>query len=961
MNSLNSDPRNSIDGSPVLQSTRGYGSKLRFGLRACATTALLVTGLIFAYRALLYAQTPNLTGTYMADDGAIYYVQQSGNVLWWAGMSLDSGLPPDAQWHRGLNFTNVFRGTINSDNTVVGDWADVTRGTSLQSGVLTVRIDSSGSAIQLTKLTATGGFGATTWTQTGPLDDTKINGVTRDIFSRFDAVHKNDDTTLLNPNLKPYRDATVLYVRVVNTHLEYLNGNSTESEIPHVNYGPEYSPTPSPTPISGMRDFGHRDRQFSSFVINKADGDGDFDMRLKVDLNKLETNFYSVGWENHESAPDVLRLKFNDTTVRQKLNFSSSEGYSGAETIMYGRPPDCSGCVCHEEVGLGCVPGFGADLCCGGLCSINCHPDGGEPLLPGWADLSGNSVLINGRPINGLDRSSSDPSCDFNQPCPYLDGETPEELYRNYLVVPAGIRLANLLLSAYGDGKIEYDSGCTQTDGCVADGAGTYVRITGALILDCGHGATHDCFDDPSNPDEVSSHSNQEIHPVYSMDIINKPFRPEDYGVSARPNLTGAWGGNDGSTYYVRQIGNTVWFLGLLRDRQPNQQATSYFLIGTPQVAEAGTLIGNPVCTPEMRCWMFGTAFKGTISQNADGSSTISGDWAGVPQSTSPGCTGSSVAFSVDVLRKVLAPLGLGGIFPTQLQKMYEPEDTTPPQSTLTIGTPQYPTGASQPFVTSATTFTVTTTDTGSGVQNIWYRFFPNGSASPPAYTAVAGSSATFYLSGPDGLYEVDTYATDNAGNDETAHSQLVYLDNTAPVSTINQPAGTQYPHNSILTLDYNVSDGSGSGVASFTAKMDGALTLPDGHVLQSPPPPPPINLLTEMTLGSHTFSVTATDNLGNTGSNSVTFSIVVTPDSIKGDVNQFFTMGAIRNKGLANSLLAKLNAAARARARGDCKGAANIYRAFINELQAQSGKGVSPQAAAIMIADAQYLIAHCP
>ena len=114
-----------------------------------------MTGLIFAFRALLYAQSLNLTGTYMADDGGVYYVQQSGSTLWWAGMSLDSDLSADLQWHRGLNFTNVFRGTINSDNTIVGDWSDVTRGTILQSGTLTVKIGSSGGAIQLTKVTAT--------------------------------------------------------------------------------------------------------------------------------------------------------------------------------------------------------------------------------------------------------------------------------------------------------------------------------------------------------------------------------------------------------------------------------------------------------------------------------------------------------------------------------------------------------------------------------------------------------------------------------------------------------------------------------------------------------------------------------------------------------------------------------------------------------------------------------------
>ncbi|HEY9232846.1 MAG TPA: hypothetical protein VIS78_11890, partial [Blastocatellia bacterium] len=121
------------------------------------------------------------------------------------------------------------------------------------------------------------------------------------------------------------------------------------------------------------------------------------------------------------------------------------------------------------------------------------------------------------------------------------------------------------------------------------------------------------------------------------------------------------------------------------------------------------------------------------------------------------------------------------------------------------------------------------------------------------------------------------------------------------------------------------------------------------------------INLLTELALGDHTFKLTANDNAGNTASPSVTFSIVVTPNSIKDDVSQFLAAGKIKNNGLANSLTAKLNAAADARARGNCQAAANNYQAFINELQAQLGKGVDATAAQIMIADAQYLIAHCP
>jgi hypothetical protein len=68
-----------------------------------------------------------------------------------------------------------------------------------------------------------------------------------------------------------------------------------------------------------------------------------------------------------------------------------------------------------------------------------------------------------------------------------------------------------------------------------------------------------------------------------------------------------------------------------------------------------------------------------------------------------------------------------------------------------------------------------------------------------------------------------------------------------------------------------------------------------------------------------------------------------------------------IRDNGEANSLTVKLNAAAAARARGDCRTAANNYNAFINELNAQRDKGVDANAAQIMIADAQYLITHCP
>ena len=787
-----------------MQFTHDYWPKLRLELKAWTITALLANGL------MCVSCNRNLTGTYMADDGGIYYLQQSGSTLWWTGLSLDRELPADYVWHRGLYFTNVFRGTINSDNTIVGEWSDVSRGLTLNSGTLTVKIDNSRGVTKLTKLTATGAFGATTWTRTDPLDDTKFNGSTLDIISRFDAVHKNDGSTI-HDNLKPYRDATALYGRLVSRHLDYLAENPyhVEAEFPHVNYGKDFSP-PIPNGVPNddcpgtYLDFGQGDRDFTTFARSNEDGkgclDADLDIRLKIDLDKLEPDFYTTGWGDRNQGPKVFSLKLNDATTRQKLHYAPNEAYMGAELLMFGKA------------------GTGDSLQDGSF--------GFASLLPGWADLFSTSVLVNGRPINGkLPSPQPTDTCDFIQPCPRFD--------------PLGIQIGNLAL-------VE----------------GVYLRITGPLVLDCGHEFGHDCFDekpdkspdcaitDPGDSDCVSSHQNQEIHPIYSIDIINFPFRPEDILKDARKNLTGTWGGSDGSTYYVRQIGNTIWWLGQMRDRQPMQRGTNFPIIGALQL-KAAFDADDPPC-PSQQCWAFATVFKGTITESPI-QVVIEGDWAGVPQSTSAGSFGGHMKFFVFNHKIIVG--ATPSIFPVTIEKMYEPEDTTP------------------------------------------------------------------------------------------------------PVITINQPAATQYLHNATFTLNYSVTDGAGSGVQSFTPLMDNAI-LVGNHSLQSGQA---IKLLAEMNLGQHTFTVNATDNAGNEDSSSVTFTILVTPDSIKDDVNQFVATGAIRSRGLANSLLAKLNTASNARATGDCATANNDCQAFIKELQTQIGRGVEATASAMMIADAQYLMSHCP
>ncbi|MBA0089105.1 MAG: hypothetical protein HRJ53_29295, partial [Acidobacteria bacterium Pan2503] len=181
-------------------------------------------------------------------------------------------------------------------------------------------------------------------------------------------------------------------------------------------------------------------------------------------------------------------------------------------------------------------------------------------------------------------------------------------------------------------------------------------------------------------------------------------------------------------------------------------------------------------------------------------------------------------------------------------------------------------------------------------------------------------------------------------------------VDKKPPTISITSPAATQYFHSATVTLNYSVTDG-GSGVGTVSPTLDGSTTvggsgLSNGTV---------INLLTELSLGTHTFTINAADNVGNRSSSSVTFMIVATAASIIADVNEFHSTGAISSADAYSGLITKLNQALPYWNTGKCGTADNIYSAFINQVMAQIGKGITAAAAATLISDAQYLIAHCP
>jgi hypothetical protein len=175
-------------------------------------------------------------------------------------------------------------------------------------------------------------------------------------------------------------------------------------------------------------------------------------------------------------------------------------------------------------------------------------------------------------------------------------------------------------------------------------------------------------------------------------------------------------------------------------------------------------------------------------------------------------------------------------------------------------------------------------------------------------------------------------------------------IDDTVPPEiTINSPQAADYPHAGTLTADFAVTDDL-SGVYAVHADLDGQ-PVSDGDVLS----------LLDLSLGSHTLTVVAEDTAGNVSQESVTFNVIVTFDSLKAAVEELLADGEITKPQVARSLLAKIDAAEAAAARGNFNAARDALQAFINNVDAQRGKAISPAAADLLITDANWMRTSLP
>ncbi|MDE3053888.1 MAG: hypothetical protein KGL38_03295 [Gemmatimonadota bacterium] len=150
--------------------------------------------------------------------------------------------------------------------------------------------------------------------------------------------------------------------------------------------------------------------------------------------------------------------------------------------------------------------------------------------------------------------------------------------------------------------------------------------------------------------------------------------------------------------------------------------------------------------------------------------------------------------------------------------------------------------------------------------------------------------------------------ATDNSTTAQAA-SFMVISDGTAPTITYAGNAGSYLPMD-VVNITCTATD-TLSGVASSScADISGpAYTF---------------------AAGTNTFSATATDRAGNSGTQSTSFTVSVTAASVCSLIDQWVTPA-----GLANSLCVKLQ-------HGD-------IRPFVNEVAAQTGKALTADQAAIL------------
>ncbi|MGB6463925.1 MAG: Ig-like domain repeat protein [Nitrosotalea sp.] len=255
--------------------------------------------------------------------------------------------------------------------------------------------------------------------------------------------------------------------------------------------------------------------------------------------------------------------------------------------------------------------------------------------------------------------------------------------------------------------------------------------------------------------------------------------------------------------------------------------------------------------------------------------------------------------------------------------------DTIPP---VTTATPSGTEGKNNWYI-SPVSVTLSATDNpgGSGVKST-------------AYSLDGGPERTY--SGPiaitgDSNHTLTFNSTDNAGNMEQPNILHIAIDTTNPVIVVPSDI-TVYPTSvSGREVTFSSTNGTLATATDATSGID--------KITYSPPSG------STFPIGQTTVTVTVTDNAGNvaTGTFHVT---VLTPTGTSQQLIATITSMNL-DHGTTNSLDTKLNASISSLNSGNTIAAKNQLNAFINEVNAQAGKNITPSQAMELIQTAQDII----
>lgn len=189
----------------------------------------------------------------------------------------------------------------------------------------------------------------------------------------------------------------------------------------------------------------------------------------------------------------------------------------------------------------------------------------------------------------------------------------------------------------------------------------------------------------------------------------------------------------------------------------------------------------------------------------------------------------------------------------------------------------------------------------------------------------------------PLGTTIVTYTATDTSDNTSSANQAVTVVDNTPPVITVPGTITVHAPDASGIAVTFaaTATDNSGIAVSSVDCAPASGSLFPAGSTL---------------------VTCTAADAFGNTASAS--FTVVVINDAAVGAINALSAQVTALNlhAGTSSSLLSKLDATLAAISASDLNGACGSLGAFINAVEAQSGKKIMATDAPALI-DAANLI----